>query len=242
MEAPTMEQFDSRGQYDSISYRTVAEEKQKFLARTYGWMALALAISAASAFFTSQSITLLQLIFGNRFGFWIIAIGELALVWWLSASIRKISVAAATVAFIAYSLLNGLTLSAIFIVYTHTVIAYTFLASAGMFGAMALYGMKTKQNLTAAGRYLIMALWGIIFASLLNFLFKSSQLDWIISLVTVVVFIGLTAYDSQKILAAAGYADGSDTFKKASISGALELYLDFINIFLALLRLFGRRR
>ena len=135
-----MEQFDSQKQYDSIGCQAAADEKQKFLARTYGWMALALAISAAIAFFTSQSITLLRLIFGNPFNFWIIAIGELALVWWLSASIQKISVTAATVAFIAYSLLNGLTLSAIFIAYTRTTIAYTFLASAGMFGAMALYG------------------------------------------------------------------------------------------------------
>lgn len=237
-----MDSFDSREQYDSPAYRAISEEKQKFLARTYGWMACALAISAVSAYFTSQNTTLLKLIFGSRFGFLAVIIGELALVWWLSVSIKKISIAAASIAFIAYSILNGLTLSVIFLVYTQTVIAYTFLASAGMFGIMALYGMKTKQNLNSAGRYLIMAVWGIIFVSLLNLLLKSSQLDWFISLVTVVVFIGLTAYDSQKILAAAGYADGSDTFKKASIIGALALYLDFINIFLSLLRLFGRRR
>ena len=107
---------------------------------------------------------------------------------------------------------------------------------------MCLYGAVTKQNLNSFGRYLIMALWGIIIASLINLFLRSSGFSWLISLITVGLFVGLTAYDSQKILKASEYSDGSDTFKKASIIGALELYLDFINIFLALLRLFGRRR
>ncbi|MFA6856330.1 MAG: Bax inhibitor-1/YccA family protein [Treponema sp.] len=228
--------------YDSINYRSAADEKRKFLSRTYGWMTLALIISAASAFLTATSMPLLKFLFGHSaIGFWVVAIGEIALVWWLSASIRKISTTAASVAFVVYSVLNGLTLSSIFIVYTGTSIMYTFLASAGMFGAMSVYGMRTKQNLNSAGRYLMMAVWGLIIASLINILLKSNGLNWAISLITVVVFVGLTAYDSQKMLAAAGYADGSETFKKASIIGALELYLDFINIFLSLLRLFGRR-
>ncbi|HAH61449.1 MAG TPA: hypothetical protein DCL73_05065 [Treponema sp.] len=228
--------------YDSISYRAASDEKRKFLSRTYGWMALALVISAASAFLTASSTPLLKFLFGNRqIGFWVIAIGEIALVWWLSASIRKISTTAASIAFVVYSVLNGLTLSSIFIYYTGTSIMYTFIASAGMFGGMSLFGMRTKQNLNSAGRYLMMAVWGLIIASIINLLLRSSGLDWAISLITVVVFAGLTAYDSQKMLAAAGYADGSETFKKASIIGALELYLDFINIFLSLLRLFGRR-
>jgi uncharacterized protein len=228
--------------YDSINYRSVENEKRKFLSRTYGWMTLALIISAASAFVTASSPTMVRFLFGNRaIGFFVLAIAEIALVWWLSASIRSISTGAASIAFVAYSLLNGVTLSSIFIVYTGTSIMYTFLAAAGMFGSMSLFGMKTKQNLNSAGRYLIMAVWGIIIASIINLLLRSSGLDWAISLITVVVFSGLTAYDSQRMLAAAGYADGSETFKKASIIGALELYLDFINIFLSLLRLFGRR-
>jgi FtsH-binding integral membrane protein len=228
--------------YDSINYRSAADEKRKFLSRTYGWMTLALVISAASAFLTAGNTQLLKFLFGNgAIGFWVVAIGEIALVWWLSASIRKISTTAASVAFVAYSVLNGLTLSSIFIVYTGTSIMYTFLASAGMFGGMSLFGMRTKQDLNSAGRYLMMAVWGLIIASIINLLLRSSGLDWAISLITVVVFAGLTAYDSQKMLSAAGYADGSETFKKASIIGALELYLDFINIFLSLLRLFGRR-
>ena len=230
-------------QYDSIGTRAVESEKRKFLTRTYGWMALALVISAASAYITAGNTALLKLLFGGSgIGFWVVAIGEIALVWWLSASIRKISPAAASVAFIVYSALNGLTLSSIFLVYTGTAISQTFIAAAGMFGGMCLYGAVTKQNLNSFGRYLIMALWGIIIASLINLFLRSSGFSWLISLITVVVFVGLTAYDSQKILRAAEYSDGSDTFKKASIIGALELYLDFINIFLALLRLFGRRR
>ena len=229
-------------QYDSIGTRAVESEKRKFLTRTYGWMALALVISAASAYITAGNTALLKLLFGGSgIGFWVVAIGEIALVWWLSASIRKISPAAASVAFIVYSALNGLTLSSIFLVYTGTAISQTFIAAAGMFGGMCLYGAVTKQNLNSFGRYLIMALWGII-ASLINIFLKSSGFSWLISLITVGLFVGLTAYDSQKILKAAEYSDGSDTFKKASIIGALELYLDFINIFLALLRLFGRRR
>lgn len=234
------EQFESN-RYGSLGYAR-ENEKQKFLARTYGWMALALLISAGSAFAVASSPALFNLIFSNGIGFWVLVIGELALVWWLSASIRKISVGAATLAFVAYSVLNGALLSSIFFVYRITTIGYCFVASAGMFGGMALFGMRTKQNLSSAGRYLIMALWGIILVSLINIFLRSSSLDWMISLVTVAVFVGLTAYDSQRILAAAGYSDGSDTFKKASIIGALSLYLDFINIFLSLLRLFGRSR
>ena len=230
-------------QYDSIGTRALENEKRKFLTRTYGWMAIALVISAVSAYTAAGNETLLKLLFGGSgIGFWVVAIGELALVWWLSASIRKISPAAASVAFIVYSALNGLTLSSIFLVYPGTEITYTFLAAAGMFGGMCLYGAVTKQNLNSFARYLIMALWGIIISSLINIFLRSSTFSWIISLITVAVFVGLTAYDSQKILRAAEYSDGSDTFKKASIIGALELYLDFINIFLALLRLFGRKR
>jgi FtsH-binding integral membrane protein len=229
-------------EYELPRGQAVESEKKRFLTRTYAWMALALVISAASAFLTATSKPLLTALFGNNaIGFWIVAIGEIALVWWLSASIGKISVGGAVAGFIGYSVLNGLTLSSIFIVYTGTSIMYTFLASAAMFGAMAVYGAVTKQNLNTAGRYLAMAVIGIVIASLINLFLKSSGLDWAISLITVIVFIGLTAYDSQKILAAANYADGSDTFKKAAIIGALELYLDFINIFLSLLRLFGRR-
>ncbi len=229
-------------EYADIGYAgDRASEQKKFLTGTYGWMAVALLISAAAAFFTAGSPTLLKLIF-TSWHYWVLIIGELALVWWLSASIRKISVAAAVIGFLAYSVVNGMTLASIFFLYSINSITIVFVSCAAMFAGMALYGLRTKSNLSGYGRYLGMAVWGIIIASLLNLLFKSSGLDFLISIVTVAVFAGLTAYDSQKMLAISQNADGSEAFRKVSILGALELYLDFINMFLALLRIFGRRR
>lgn len=216
-------------------------ERSNFVARTYAWMAVALVISAASAFFTAGSKTLLGLIFGNPFGYMACVVIELALVVCLSAFIRKMSVALASLAFVAYAVVNGVTLSSIFWMYTNAAIARTFIVAALMFGGMAIFGAITKQRLDTAARYLIMALWGVVIASVVNIFLKSNGLDWMLSLITVVLFTGLTAYDAQKIQKAAVADDGSEVFKKASIVGALELYLDFINIFLSLLRLFGRR-
>jgi len=220
----------------------IASEKQKFIARVYGWMTVALLLSGAAAWFTASSETLLRLLFGNGFGFMILAVAEIALVWWLSASIRKISSGAAVAAFLVYSLINGVTLASVFLVYTGDSLVSVFGITALMFGVMSVFGLFTKSDLNSAGRYLMMALVGILIASLVNFLLRSSRLDWIISVVSVVVFTGLAAYDSQKIARAAVYADGSEVFHKAAVIGALELYLDFINIFLSLLRLFGKRK
>lgn len=222
--------------------RTNAQAKQKFLTGVYGWMALALVVSAVTAYFTATNVTLLNMLFKNSFNFMILAIGEVALVWWLSASIRKISAQTAAIAFLAYSVLNGVTLSTIFIVYTGASIASVFITCAAMFAVMSFYGLVTKSNLSSMGRYLMMGVIGILIASLFNMFIRSSGLDWLISVVTVVLFTGLTAYDSQKMLAVSQHADGSEMFKKAAIIGALELYLDFINMFLALLRLFGRKK
>lgn len=216
--------------------------QNKFLARVYGWMAFALVVSGFTAFFTATNETLLRLTIGNGFGFIVLAIAEIALVWWLSASINKISVNAAMIAFFVYSVLNGITLSSIFLIYKIGSIFLMFFISAGMFSAMAIYGSITKSNLSSFGRYFSMALIGIIIASIVNLLLKSSGLDWIISIVTVVLFTGLTAYDAQKMLTISNHYSENDFFKKASVIGALELYLDFINIFLAMLRLFGKRK
>ncbi|MCR5621901.1 MAG: Bax inhibitor-1/YccA family protein [Treponema sp.] len=229
-------------EYANIGYAAEREnEQRKFLSGTYGWMAVALLISAASAFITANSYTLLSLIF-TSWHYWVLFAGELALVWWLSASIRKISLAAAVVGFLAYSVLNGMTLASIFFIYRIDSIAIVFISCAAMFAGMALYGLRTKSNLSSYGRYLVMAVWGILIASLLNILFKSSGLSFLISIASVAIFAGLTAYDSQKMLALSENADGSEAFRKVSILGALELYLDFINMFLSLLRIFGRRR
>ena len=229
-------------EYANLGYAAEREsEQKKFLTGTYGWMAVALLISAASAFITANSYPLLKFIF-TGWHYWLLAIGELALVWWLSASIRKISLATAVIGFLAYSVINGMTLASIFFLYSQETLTIAFVSCAAMFAGMALYGLRTKSDLSGYGRYLFMALWGIIVASLLNFLFKSDGLSFIISLVSVAVFAGLTAYDSQKLLSLSGHADGSEAFRKVAILGALELYLDFINMFLALLRIFGRRR
>ena len=216
--------------------------KNTFLSRVYGWMTLALVISGVTAFLAATNETIIRLTIGNGFGFLILAVAELALVWWLTASIHKISSGAAFFAFILYSVLNGVTLSSVFLVYKIESIFMVFFISAGMFAAMAVYGTVTKSSLSSFGKFFAMALVGIIIASLVNFLLRSPMLDWFLSIITVVLFTGLTAYDAQKMLAVSNNASDDEVFKKVSVIGALELYLDFINIFLAMLRLFGRRR
>ena len=221
----------------------LAIEARRFITRVYGWMAVALIISGLSAFMAAISPTLQNLIWGGRhIGFYALVVIEVLLVIVISASIAKIPVGLAGIIFILYSIVNGLTLSAIFIVFEIRSIGIVFFISAGMFFAMSLYCRFTKQDLNSAGRYLMMAVFGLVIAAAVNFFLKSDILQWIISLVTLVVFIGLTAYDTNKIVKASELADGSDTFKKAAIFGALELYLDFINIFLSLLNLFGKKR
>ncbi|MBQ9238104.1 MAG: Bax inhibitor-1/YccA family protein [Treponema sp.] len=231
--------------FDTTQVRTQVSAQKKFMTRVYGWMALALTLSFASAFGTARAVsinqTVAQLLY-NGIGMTVLIIAELALVFTLSAAIRKISVGGAIAAFIAYSVINGMTLSSIFLYYRLGSIALIFLVSALMFGAMSIYGVTTDQNLASTGRYLMMALIGIIIASVINLFLHSSGFAWVISLVTVVVFTGITAYDTQRMFHAAAYADDSALVQKASIIGALKLYLDFINIFLSLLRLFGRRR
>ena len=221
----------------------LAVEARKFIARVYGWMAVALIVSGISAFLAAASPTAYSLIWGGKhIGFYVLVAVEILLVIIISASIAKIPVGAAGFLFIIYSIVNGLTLSAIFLVFEIHSIGIVFFISAAMFFAMSLYGRFTKQDLNSAGRYLMMAVFGLVIAAAVNLLLKSDILQWIISLVTLVVFIGLTAYDTNKIVKASEMADGSDTFKKAAIYGALELYLDFLNIFLSLLNLFGKKR
>lgn len=229
-------------------YAPTETERKLFITRTYLWMGIALLVSAAVSFFAAESGLIIYILKATGgMGLIILCIVEIGLVVGLTSSIRKISVANAKLLFILYSALNGLTISTIFFTYTTSSIAVCFVSAAAMFFGMSLYGIKTKSDLTTAGRYLMMALIGIIIASLLNgilFLFGagSTMFDWLISVASVVVFTGLTAYDSQKIMRISSRADSSDSFKKIAIYGALELYLDFINIFLSLLRLFGNRK
>lgn len=218
------------------------EISRAFITKVYRWMTLALVISGFTALYTASSQTLISFIFGSKFVFYGLLVAELALVFILSAALHKMSVGLGVFFFILYSVINGLTISSIFIIFEIRSIFIVFFISAAMFAGMSIYGAKTKQNLMSAGRYLMMALIGLVIASLVNLLLKSSMLEWIISLISVAVFTGLTAYDTQKMFKIARNSDDSEIFQKAAIMGALELYLDFINIFLSLLNLFGKRK
>jgi len=214
--------------------------KQNALVRqVYAWMGCGLALTAIVALITVSSPELLQAIVGNRLVFYGLMIGELALVFTLSGAINRMSATVATMLFIGYSALNGLTLSVIFLVYTADSIASTFAVSAAMFGAMSVYGYTTKKDLTSWGNFLFMGLIGIVIASLVNLFMRNDAASWVISAIGVIVFTGLTAYDTWKIKAMA--AEGAEG-RKPAILGALTLYLDFINLFLMLLRLMGGRR
>jgi FtsH-binding integral membrane protein len=202
-------------------------------------MGAGLAITAVLALATLSSQALIQAITGNRLLFYGLMIGELALVFTLSGAIDRLSTTVATLLFVAYSGLNGVTLSILALVYTADSIASTFVITAGMFGAMSIYGYVTRRDLTSWGSFLFMGLVGVVIASLVNIFVGSSTVSWVLSGVGVIVFTGLTAYDTWKIkeMAALG-AEG----RKPAILGALTLYLDFINLFLMLLRFTGNRR
>lgn len=207
--------------------------------QVYTWMGAGLAITSFMALITLSSPAILNAVTGNRLVFYGLMIGELALVFTLSGAINKLSVATATLIFIAYSALNGITLSVVALVYTANSITSTFVTTAGMFGAMSVYGYMTKRDLTSWGSFLFMGLIGVVIASVVNIFVGSSAVSWVISGIGVLVFTGLTAYDTWKIKAMA--AQGSEG-RKPAILGALTLYLDFINLFLMLLRFTGNRR
>ena len=229
--------------YDSVKSTSVSEQN-RFLAKVYGWMTFALLLSALTAYGTAVYATNNIQAFAAFFrgGFFVAAIAELVIVFYLSARINKISAAKATTAFIIYSILNGFNLSTIFFAYNIASIANIFAISAGMFLCMAIYGSKTKSDLMSYRKFFSMAILGILIATLVNFLLRSSGMSLVISIAAVVLFTGLTAYDAQKMLIISRQARDDEMFKKASIIGALELYLDFINIFLHLLRIFGNRK
>lgn len=211
--------------------------------KVYTWMALALVITGLTAYYVATSPTILQMIFTNQIVFWGLLIGEFALVVGLSAAINRLSLTTATLMFVLYSVINGATLSSIFLIYTASSITSVFFITAGTFAAMAAFGYFTKTDLSSMGKILIMALIGIIIATLVNIFMKSEGLAMILNYVGVLVFVGLTAYDSQKIKEMLLMApDAGEGAQKLALLGALSLYLDFINLFLYLLRLFGSRR
>ncbi|TCT91699.1 hypothetical protein EDC48_102235 [Gibbsiella quercinecans] len=217
---------------------------QAYMAQVYGWMTCGLLLTAFVSWYAANTPAILNFIFSSQITFFGLIIVQLALVFVISGMVNRLSGAMATSLFMLYSALTGLTLSSIFIAYTYSSIASTFVVTAGMFGAMSLYGYTTKRDLSGFGSLLFMALIGIVLASLVNIWLKSSALMWAITYIGVVVFVGLTAYDTQKLKAMGEQlnADDKDHFRKYAIVGALTLYLDFINLFLMLLRIFGNRR
>ena len=223
-----------------------------FLAKVFNWMAIGLGLTGVIAFLTINSQTALQILFTVQDGYakpnmllYGLLIAELGLVFYLSARIQKISAQAATGIFLGYSALNGVTLSTILLYYTASSVVATFFVTAGMFGAMAVYGFVTKKDLSSWGSFLFMGLIGIIIASVVNIFLGSSMMSWMISGIGVIIFTGLTAYDVQQItrMGAQGIMDGGEAaIRKGAIMGALKLYLDFINLFLMLLRFMGDRK
>lgn len=211
--------------------------------KVYLWMTMALVITGFTAFYVAHSETLMMAIFTNQILIWGLLIAELGLVIGLSAAINKLSLTVATLMFVLYSVINGATMSFIFLAYTASSITNVFFITAGTFAAMALFGYFTKTDLTSMGKILMMALIGVIIASVVNIFTKSEGLSIILNYIGVLVFVGLTAYDTQKIkqmmLMAPDAGEGS---QKIALLGALSLYLDFINLFLYLLRIFGGRR
>ncbi len=216
-----------------------------FIQGVYNWMALGLGLTGLVAFFVANNPTLLQLIFGNKLIFFGLIIGELALVFTISARVHKMEASTATKLFLLYAALNGATLSVVFLAYTASSIASTFLICAATFGACSIYGMTTKKDLTSWGGFLFMGLIGIIIASVVNIFLQSSAVSMIVSYIGVFIFIGLTVYDTQRLKTMAmTQPEGLDeaVIRKGSILGALSLYLNFINMFLFMLHIFGGSR
>lgn len=238
-----MNQFDFQRQQQpawiSASTADSQEQIRSFFRSVYAWMFGGLLLTSLAAFWVVQSQAMQQIIFGNRATVWILFAAELGLVFFLSFRIMKMSAGTAAGTFLVFSFLNGLTLSAIFFVYTGGEIMQAFATAGGMFGAMSIYGMVTKRDLTSWGSFFFMGLIGLIICSVVNIFLQSSALAWTISIIGVFVFLGLTAWDTQKLKA---YATAPQMRENLAVIGALALYLDFINLFIFLLRIFGGRR
>mgnify|MGYP001009372209 FL=1 len=229
--------------YDQHGVTLGSEGVNSYISKVFGCMFIGLLVTALSAFCVLNSGALLVMIFTNRILFFGLLIGEFVLVAYLSGRVTKMSYTSAILMFALYSVINGITVSIVFFAYTLDSISYTFVIAALTFGIMSVYGAVTKTDLTSAGNILCMALLGLIVLSVVNWFVNSSAVQWVVSLVGLFVFLGLTAYDTQK-LKSYYYAAGDDIElrNKLAISGALSLYLDFINLFLKLLRLFGKRK
>ncbi len=230
----------TRGQTGAAADTRIDEGLRSYMLRVYNYMGSGLLLSGIVAYAVAHTPALMQVIFGTPL-MWVVMLAPLGLVFFLSARIEKMSAGAAQATFWIFAALMGASLASIFVVYTQTSIVRVFMITSVTFGAMSLYGYTTKKDLSAWGSFLMMGLIGIIVASIVNIFLASAMMQWVISVIGVLVFTGLTAYDTQKIKEIYSHADGEATMSKKAIMGALRLYLDFINLFLMLLHLFGNR-
>ncbi len=221
----------------------IQKEQASFITKVYGWMCGALMVTGLVSMWTASTPALVEIINGNSIIFFGLIIAEFLCVAYLAAAVEKISSQTATIILIGYAALNGLTLSALFLIYTSESIAITFFITAGTFGIMSIYGYYTKKDLTTIGNIAFMAMIGLIIASIVNIFFYNEMLYWITTYAGILIFVTLTAYHTQKIkkMNIIGN-EGTEEDKKEAIMGALTLYLDFINLFLYLLRIFGRKK
>lgn len=215
---------------------------QSFFMQVYGWMTSGLLATGILAYYTAHSPWLLSVIFSSKLVFYGLLLATLGIVFVLSRSIQSLSATAASFLFFVYASLNGLTLASIFLLYTYSSIANVFFITAGTFGAMSAYGYLTKADLSRWGSILFMSVIGLVIATLVNVFLQSSTLMWLLTYAGVLIFVALTAYDTQRLKEMAYSLDDEEMVGKFAVLGALTLYLDFINLFLYLLRIFGKRR
>jgi FtsH-binding integral membrane protein len=236
-----MSRFDDQPVWRAGSLSAIDEGLRSFMLRVYSYMALGLGLTGFVAYFVANTPALAQAIFGTPLAF-VFMFAPFALVMFLSFRLDKIQASTAQALFWAYAGLMGVSLSVVLLSYTGQSIARIFFVTASVFGSMSLYGYTTKKDLTSMGSFMIMGLFGVILASIVNMFMQSSAMQMLLSVLTVIIFTGLTAYDTQKIKEIYYSADDADTATKKAVIGALNLYIDFINIFLSLLRLFGERK
>ena len=235
MENNFYNQVEERAQSSTLAFPA-------FMSKVYLWMTLALVVTGMTAYYVASTPAILYAIVSNQIAFWGLFIGELVLVFVLSSRIMSLSFVTASLMFVAYSVMNGIFFSFIFLAYTEQSIATTFLITAGTFGAMSLFGFVTKRDLSAMGRILFMLLIGLIIATVVNIFMKAEGLTLILNYAGVVIFVGLTAYDTQSIKQMLQEHGDKEGAEKIALLGSLSLYLDFINLFIYLLRFFGESR
>ena len=235
MEHNFYNQVEERAQSSALSFPAL-------MSKVYLWMTLALVVTGMTAYYVASTPAILYAIVSNQIAFWGLFIGDLVLVFVLSSRIMSLSFVTASLMFVIYSIMNGVFFSFILLAYTEQSIATTFLITAGTFGAMSLFGFVTKRDLSAMGRILFMLLIGLIIATVVNIFMKAEGLTLILNYAGVVIFVGLTAYDTQSIKQMLQEHGDKEGAEKIALLGSLSLYLDFINLFIYLLRFFGESR